>query len=354
MKRLSGYSRMKMGLVALLITATGVLVGSKGMASHVVSRSEDVLNTKHNLVINPDIGANGTDEVCVFCHTPHGGTRVDPDNSAPLWNRMLPNDVGFDMYSGPNFDGSDIGNAPKGVSLACLSCHDGTIALDALVNAPGSGGFIPGNFGTGSGPGTSAPNINFTGAGIVDADSTLREGQRNATDPDTAGESPSSGGIHDTVTGGLGAEGAEPFPNLTRDLRDDHPISMEVPAPGFNARGGKVDLQFEGIGAGSDFDGGTDGTNVKFIRRSDQQNWPADKRDRIRAYPSTAQAGSYYIECASCHNPHTPRVSFLRLPSGVPDLVTTNLKPLDTTTSGKTWAQRPNFSSAICLSCHQK
>ena len=345
------------GFVTFMIIAVVGAMGTKGMASHLVTRTEDILNTKHNLIANPDISATGTEDVCVFCHTPHGGSRVEPDNSAPLWNRMLPNELGFTMYVGPNFDASNIEVAPRGVSLACLSCHDGTIAMDALVNAPQSGGFIPDNLVPGSGPGRSAPGINFSASGIVAPnDSTLREGLRDATDQNTTEQSPGSGGIHDTVTGGFAPEGAEPFPNLTRDLRDDHPISMEVPAAGFNQTGGKVDFQFAAIGLGSGLDGGKDGVNVKFIRRSDQLNWPTDKRDRLRAYPSTEQPGSYYIECASCHNPHTPRVSFLRLPSGVPGLVTSDLTPLTAVNNpvGKTWAQEPNAGSAICLSCHEK
>ena len=31
-------------------------------------------------------------------------------------------------------------------------------------------------------------------------------------------------------------------------------------------------------------------------------------------------SGDASTSCASCHNPHAPRVSFLRLPSGVPGL----------------------------------
>jgi len=112
-------------------------------------------------------------------------------------------------------------------------------------------------------------------------------------------------------------------------------------------------------------DGGTDGTSVAYISRTDRINptnpkptmiWPLEKRDRLRAYPSTEQPGRYYIECASCHNPHTPRVSFLRLPSGVPGLVEKNLSPSDTAgnPTGKMWGQIPNAGSAICLSCHAK
>ena len=36
----------------------------------------------------------------------------------------------------PNFDSQN--NGPDGISLACLSCHDGTVAVDAVVNQPKS------------------------------------------------------------------------------------------------------------------------------------------------------------------------------------------------------------------------
>lgn len=329
---------------------------SRAVASHEVRLSEDVSRTKHNLSSNPDINAEGTTEICVFCHTPHGANSMATGH-APLWNRLLPDDSSYDIYNSPNFDAQDLTGTrrPKGVSLACLSCHDGSIAFDSLINAPGSGGFIPGNLGTGRGPGTSAPGINFFGGGIVESNSTFSEGLRDSVEVEKTPESPFSGGLHDLVHGpGAGVEGAQPFPNLGLDLRDDHPIGMEIPCA--------TDGQFKEICndlTTSKLDGGTDGTNVAFISRTGSAQpliWPIEKRDRLRAYPSTDQPGRYYIECASCHNPHAPRVSFLRLPSGVPGLVTTNLSPSDSlgNPTGKIWGQIPNAGSALCLSCHNK
>ncbi|MBI3811978.1 MAG: hypothetical protein HY283_07220, partial [Nitrospirae bacterium] len=289
---------------------------------------------------------------------------------APMWNRLLPEDSSYEVYDSPNFDAQDVTGThrPKGVSLACLSCHDGTIGFDSLINAPLSGGFIPENLGTGRGPGTRtqqeaapagtrSPMINFVG-GIVDASRTFAEGLRDSTDVETTAESPFSGGLHDLVHG-PGAEGAQPFPNLGLDLRDDHPIGMEIPC--------LTDPQFIQICENlttTKLDGGTDGTGVAFISRTafnQPMIWPLEKRDRLRAYPSTEQPGRYFIECASCHNPHAPRVSFLRLPSGVPGLVEKNLSPSDSLPPfvmrpGKNniWGQRPNSGSAICLSCHGK
>ncbi|MDD5435038.1 MAG: hypothetical protein PH343_06380, partial [Nitrospira sp.] len=73
---------------------------------------------------------NDYGEVCVYCHTPHNA-----DSIAPLWNRQSnPNPSDYKVYSSPNFDSKNLG--PDGISLACLSCHDGTVAVDAVLNQP--------------------------------------------------------------------------------------------------------------------------------------------------------------------------------------------------------------------------
>ncbi|MEW6715472.1 MAG: cytochrome c3 family protein [Nitrospirota bacterium] len=95
--------------------------------------ADNVSNTDHNLVdtANP-YDTSSTDEVCVFCHTPHGGT-----TDAPLWNRNYTPGA-FTMYDSPTLDMA-IAGTPESVSAACLSCHDGTTAFDSLINEPGAG-----------------------------------------------------------------------------------------------------------------------------------------------------------------------------------------------------------------------
>ena len=44
----------------------------------------------------------GTDEVCVFCHTPHAATN-DQGHSAPLWNRSLANG-NYSLYQSTTID----------------------------------------------------------------------------------------------------------------------------------------------------------------------------------------------------------------------------------------------------------
>ena len=104
----------------------------------------DVSATKHNLSMNPPLISNwySTDEteVCIFCHTPHGASP-----SVPLWNQYSTTGT-FKIYSSatieynPNkFPG---GLAVESMSRLCLSCHEGTVAINSLVN-PGSTGANP-------------------------------------------------------------------------------------------------------------------------------------------------------------------------------------------------------------------
>lgn len=99
----------------------------------------DVVGSVHDLTTATG-GAfsttSDTDEVCVFCHTPHAGN----SNGAPLWNRQTPAGpyTMYDSTFSPTID-MTVAGTPQGVSAACLSCHDGTIAFDVLVNATTSG-----------------------------------------------------------------------------------------------------------------------------------------------------------------------------------------------------------------------
>jgi len=78
--------------------------------------------------------ANGDkNEVCVYCHTPHGAaTGV----SAPLWNKPIVA-TAYTTYDSTTIDGEIL--SVGSVSVACLTCHDGTQARDAVINAPGTG-----------------------------------------------------------------------------------------------------------------------------------------------------------------------------------------------------------------------
>lgn len=83
-----------------------------------------------------DAWAGGVTELCVFCHAPH-----NPAGAAdgPLWNHTLSSELAYAMYADPSgtIDGV-IATQPAGASKLCLSCHDGTVALDAYGGAAGT------------------------------------------------------------------------------------------------------------------------------------------------------------------------------------------------------------------------
>lgn len=71
--------------------------------------------------------------LCIFCHTPHGADTSVSD--APLWNHATTNQT-YIVYDSPTMDATV--EQPAGASRLCLSCHDGTVAVDAFGSSPGS------------------------------------------------------------------------------------------------------------------------------------------------------------------------------------------------------------------------
>ncbi len=72
-------------------------------------------------------------EICLPCHTPHNS---DLDVvRAPLWNHELTTAT-YTLYDGTS--GVSTEDALDGRSILCMSCHDGTVALDSFGGNNGS------------------------------------------------------------------------------------------------------------------------------------------------------------------------------------------------------------------------
>jgi predicted CXXCH cytochrome family protein len=72
-------------------------------------------------------------EICVVCHTTHNGEIV---SGAPLWNHELTSGNTYQLYGGVDMQAApadpQANAAGEGISTLCLSCHDGTVALDSF------------------------------------------------------------------------------------------------------------------------------------------------------------------------------------------------------------------------------
>lgn len=102
-------------------------IGVRTLPAQVGGRVKD---TVHNLSVSGPgtIRATTETEICVFCHTPHGG-----GDARPLWNRSTASGP-YLIYQSSSLR-AQVGQ-PTGSSKLCLSCHDGTIALGNVLSRP--------------------------------------------------------------------------------------------------------------------------------------------------------------------------------------------------------------------------
>ena len=109
---------------------TGALALVVGISSVAIAQIRNSVHDFSSTGIGGKWGSPTINEVCVFCHTPHKAT-----TQSMIWNRTNPSAT-FSLYSNP---GSLVTTPiqPTAYSLRCLSCHDGSVAIDALNNVGG-------------------------------------------------------------------------------------------------------------------------------------------------------------------------------------------------------------------------
>lgn len=69
---------------------------------------------------------NTTGELCVVCHVPHNSDMTV--TTAPLWNHKVTTVAAYQVYASSTLQG--VVGQPGDESKLCLSCHDGTVALE--------------------------------------------------------------------------------------------------------------------------------------------------------------------------------------------------------------------------------
>lgn len=270
-------------------------------------RKNDVLNSLHNLSATATyqpyapartVTATSETQICVFCHTPHGASTRDVGGNAiaaQLWNRRVPLSTGYTGYSSSSLDAATIqagfSGQPGGSSKLCLSCHDGTLAVNTVNVINGTASYAPG------------VNIPMTG-GVT----TLPPGTYTAT----SGFTP--------VTG--------------TNLTNDHPISVDFTST-LAARDGELRpvantaLQNWNAGSGTDIIGKR-GSGYKPL---------------LPLEPS-GSGGTGQVQCAACHDPHIVETDTTQ---GDQMFLRTNRFQQAAATGTYTQA-----NDIICLGCHEK
>ena len=121
---------MKKILLALsLVALSAVAFAAPGDPGLGVLDSVHDMRTATGSGPGSDFGGN--DRVCAFCHTPHHAYQgSDPNEYYPLWSRTL-NGENFAPYASSTINAIDwAADIAIGPTRLCMSCHDGTIAVD--------------------------------------------------------------------------------------------------------------------------------------------------------------------------------------------------------------------------------
>ena len=160
---------MKKTLLIGLALGASVVALSAGTSFGAISGSAHDLSTRTGGAYKNNADTQG--RICIYCHTPHNAVRATDGtassvlNYSPLWNRAFqPNAAftnGYTMYNngtGITADGlTDNGmvvdiegvgetanrhvmnGTPRmsGISLLCMSCHDGVTAVNAFSATTG-------------------------------------------------------------------------------------------------------------------------------------------------------------------------------------------------------------------------
>jgi predicted CXXCH cytochrome family protein len=113
----------------ILRSTIGILIVGALVVLPGAAWSQGITGTAHDF---SGFGWSGG-EICIACHTPHDADTSVTD--APLWNHEL-STATYTLYSSATLDAT-LGQ-PTGASKLCLSCHDGTIALDSFGGASGA------------------------------------------------------------------------------------------------------------------------------------------------------------------------------------------------------------------------
>ncbi len=312
------------------------------------SLTNSIANTRHNFamtylrgvdgkslpsgagvgMIAAEIGVkNNYGEICVYCHTPHG---ANTKLKAPIWNRTI-NTGQYKIYDKLRTLNRPIGQ-PGPNSLTCLSCHDGTIANDSIINMPGSGRYNSSQetvvdkawLSTWPQPGAAAAGIVVQHYELGDPASDFARSDFSAEPAPTITTTGKCTQCHSTDDTNI--------PDfrvfvIGTDLRNDHPIGILFPD------------QF-GPGTGVDFNKPT-GEVIGKLKFFDRNGNGHSDTNEPRLYDTGEGAK---VECASCHDPH-----------GIPtNGVGSQFIPSFLRVSNGNVNTGYGNSSGLCLTCHEK
>jgi predicted CXXCH cytochrome family protein len=144
-----------LGLAAILAPGAMAYTGTYVPGTGINNTVHDLATAKNGMNYTP-VPADPLNRICIYCHAPHNTWRLSTATGGlgprapaafdylPLWNHDLTGfTTNFTMYengpgaplTGPKALQAAGQMVPGSNSLLCLSCHDGTIAVNSYGNS---------------------------------------------------------------------------------------------------------------------------------------------------------------------------------------------------------------------------
>ena len=193
-----GIKLVLITLVLCSLSWASYAVAEAIVGDPVLGSDDPILGSKHDFTgLNERAGVIAMSGVafsdygysCVYCHIPPEEAGTEPLDYGGIdgWNRYVPALSRYQLFDSPTLN-SKTGD-PNPISMLCLSCHDGTMAVDMVVFKPA----------------TFDPSL----------DNAMHMRINPADDIESCGKCHNGEVAHDITVKMLGT-----------DLRNDHPISM--------------------------------------------------------------------------------------------------------------------------------
>jgi predicted CXXCH cytochrome family protein len=118
------------------VAKSGLLAGALLLLAVQPNMAGTITGSAHDFTAKSWSGGR----ICVACHATHNTNTSVTD--APLWSHAL-STATYTLYSSATMNATS--GQPSGLSKLCLSCHDGTVAVDSFGGKTGTTMITAGN-----------------------------------------------------------------------------------------------------------------------------------------------------------------------------------------------------------------
>lgn len=142
---ISRHYQRRLGIALWFFLLVSIFSVATAAEKPILWDANDILGSKHDLTsLNERAGVeamggvafNDYGDACIYCHLPPEKNIGEGETGGGItgWNRVRPLAKKYQTYNSASLQ--ETVNRPSDISMLCLSCHDGTMAVDRIVFKP--------------------------------------------------------------------------------------------------------------------------------------------------------------------------------------------------------------------------